>query len=220
MDKKANYKSSKPSKKIFLILSGIAITITLLAILIIIYYQPKHYNGNITLTTMYQETPLNIQMDIYAHRSFFRPTKFSGKLIVNGKEYISSYKKNEIEDLSPFKRLISSSLEPDITSYLKEYDDNNFFENLIAKLRGEQQIPAFLLPESKDPRYGFFIENLQEVFSGKNLDECNLIVHTANEETKIEDHAMTKYAYELYLKKIELFQSENISPEQEEESDN
>ena len=31
---------------------------------------------------------------------------------------------------------------------------------------------------------------------------------------------MTKYAYELYLKKIELFQSENISPEQEEESDN
>ena len=220
MDKKANHKSSKPSKKIFLILSGIAITIILLAILIRGYYQPKHYNGNITLTTMYQETPLNIQMDIYAHRSFFRPTKFSGKLIVNGKEYISSYKKNEIEDLSPFKRLISSSLEPDITSYLKEYDDNNFFENLIAKLRGEQQIPAFLLPESKDPRYGFFIENLQEVFSGKNLDECNLIVHTANEETEITEYAMTKYAYELYLKQIESFQSENISPEQEEESGN
>ena len=220
MDKKANHKSPKPLKKIFFIFPCIAITIILLAILIRGYYQPKHYNGNITLTTMYQETPLNIQMDIYAHRSFFRPTKFSGKLIVNGKEYISSYKKNEIEDLSPFKRLISSSLEPDITSYLKEYDDNNFFENLIAKLRGEQQIPAFLLPESKDPRYGFFIENLQEVFSGKNLDECNLIVHTANEETEITEYAMTKYAYELYLKQIESFQSENISPEQEEESDN
>ena len=220
MDKKANNKSSKPSKKIFLILSGIAITITLLAILIIIYYQPKHYAGSIILKTLQRETTLNIQMDIYAHRSLFRPTKFSGRLIVNGKEYISSYKKNEIEDLSPFKRLISSSLEPDITSYLKEYDENNFFENLIAKLRGEQQIPAFLLPESKDPRYGFFIENLQEVFSGKNLDECNLIVHTANEETEITEYAMTKYAYELYLKQIESFQSENISPEQEEESDN
>ena len=117
MDKNANHKSPKPPKKIFFIFPCIAITIILLAILIRGYYQPKHYNGNITLTTMYQETPLNIQMDIYAHRSFFRPTKFSGKLIVNGKEYISSYKKNEIEDLSPFKRLISSSLEPDITSY-------------------------------------------------------------------------------------------------------
>ena len=220
MDKKANHKSPKPLKKIFFIFPCIAITIILLAILIRGYYQPKHYNGNITLTTMYQETPLNIQMDIYAHRSFFRPTKFSGKLIVKGKEYISSYKKNEIEDLSPFKRLISSSLEPDITSYLKQYDENNFFLILIAKLRGEQQIPAFLLPESKDPRYGFFIENLQEVFSGKNLDECNLIVHTANEETEITEYAMTKYAYELYLKQIESFQSENISPEQEEDNNN
>ena len=153
MDKKANHKSPKPLKKIFFIFPCIAITIILLAILIRGYYQPKHYNGNITLTTMYQETPLNIQMDIYAHRSFFRPTKFSGKLIVNGKEYISSYKKKEIEDLSPFKRLISSSLEPDITSYLKEYDDNNFFENLIAKLRGEQQTPAFLPPGSDNSRY-------------------------------------------------------------------
>ena len=220
MDKKANYKSPKPPKKIFFIFPCIAITIILLAILIRGYYQPKHYNGNITLTTMYQETPLNIQMDIYAHRSLFRPTKFSGKLIVNGKEYISSYKKNEIEDLSPFKRLISSSLEPDITSYLKEYDDNNFFENLIAKLRGEQQTPAFLPPGSDNSRYGVFVENLHEVFSGKNLDNCNLIVQYYDEEIKIPDYAMTKYAYELYLKKIELFQSENISPEQEEESDN
>ena len=77
-----------------------------------------------------------------------------------------------------------------------------------------------MLPESKDPRYGFFIENLQEVFSGKNLDECNLIVHTANEETEITEYAMTKYAYELYLKQIESFQSENISPEQEEDNNN
>ena len=31
---------------------------------------------------------------------------------------------------------------------------------------------------------------------------------------------MTKYAYELYLKQIESFQSENISPEQEEDNNN
>ena len=64
MDKNVNHKSSKPSKKIFLILSGIAITITLLAILIIIYYQPKHYAGSIILKTLQRETTLNIQMDI------------------------------------------------------------------------------------------------------------------------------------------------------------
>ena len=212
MDKNVNHKSSKPSKKIFLILSGIAITITLLAILIIIYYQPKHYAGSIILKTLKQETTLNIQMDIYAHRSLFRPTKFSGKLIVNDREYVSCYKEDIPKD--SFKHdMFSSIAQIDLTGYSKEYDDNNFFENLTAKLHGEQQIPAFLLPESKDPRYGFFIENLQEVFSGKNLDECNLIVHTANEETKITDHAMTEYAYELYLKQIESFQSESISPE-------
>ncbi len=219
MDKKANHKSSKPSKKIFLILSGIAITITLLAILIRGYYQPKHYAGSITLKTLKRETTLNIQMDIYAHRSLFRPTKFSGKLIVNDREYVSCYTK-DIPKRSFKHDMFSSFAQIDLTSYSRQYDENNFFENLIAKLRGEQQIPAFLLPESKDPRYGFFIENLQEVFSGKNLDECNLIVHTANEETEITEYAMTKYAYELYLKQIESFQSENISPEQEEESDN
>ncbi len=219
MDKNANSKTLKLSRKIYLILSGIAITIIVLTILIIIYYQPKHYSGSITLKTLKWETTLNIQMDIYAHRSLFRPTKFSGKLIVNDREYVSCYTKDIPK--RPFKYDIFSSIAQfDLTSYSRQYDENNFFENLIAKLRGEQQIPAFLLPESKDPRYGFFIENLQEVFSGKNLDECNLIVHTANEETKIEDHAMTKYAYELYLKQIESFQSENISPEQEEESDN
>ena len=219
MDKNANSKTLKLSRKIYLILSGIAITIIVLTILIIIYYQPKHYSGSITLKTLKWETTLNIQMDIYAHRSLFRPTKFSGKLIVNDREYVSCYTKDIPK--GPFKYDIFSSIaQIDLTGYSKEYDDNNFFENLTAKLHGEQQIPAFLLPESKDPRYGFFIENLQEVFSGKNLDECNLIVHTANEETKIEDHAMTKYAYELYLKQIESFQSENISPEQEEESDN
>ena len=219
MDKNANSKTLKLSRKIYLILSGIAITIIVLTILIIIYYQPKHYSGSITLKTLKWETTLNIQMDIYAHRSLFRPTKFSGKLIVNDREYVSCYTKDIPK--RPFKYDIFSSIAQfDLTSYSRQYDENNFFENLIAKLRGEQQIPAFLLPESKDPRYGFFIENLQEVFSGKNLDECNLIVHTANEETKIEDHAMTEYAYELYLKQIESFQSENISPEQEEESDN
>ncbi len=219
MDKNANSKTLKLSRKIYLILSGIAITIIVLTILIIIYYQPKHYSGSITLKTLKWETTLNIQMDIYAHRSLFRPTKFSGKLIVNDREYVSCYTKDIPK--RPFKYDIFSSIAQfDLTSYSRQYDENNFFENLIAKLRGEQQIPAFLLPESKDPRYGFFIENLQEVFSGKNLVECNLIVHTANEETKIEDHAMTKYAYELYLKQIESFQSENISPEQEEESDN
>ncbi len=219
MDKNANSKTLKLSRKIYLILSGIAITIIVLTILIIIYYQPKHYSGSITLKTLKWETTLNIQMDIYAHRSLFRPTKFSGKLIVNDREYVSCYTKDIPK--RPFKYDIFSSIAQfDLTSYSRQYDENNFFENLIAKLRGEQQIPAFLLPESKDPRYGFFIENLQEVFSGKNLDECNLIVHTANEETKIEDHAMTKYAYELYLKQIESFQSESISPEQEEESDN
>ncbi len=212
MDKNANSKTLKLSRKIYLILSGIAITIIVLTILIIIYYQPKHYSGSITLKTLKWETTLNIQMDIYAHRSLFRPTKFSGKLIVNDREYVSCYTKDIPK--RPFKYDIFSSIAQfDLTSYSRQYDENNFFENLIAKLRGEQQIPAFLLPESKDPRYGFFIENLQEVFSGKNLDECNLIVHTANEETKIEDHAMTKYAYELYLKQIESFQSESISPE-------
>lgn len=212
MDKKANHKSSKPSRKIFFIFPCIAIIIILLAILIRGYYQPKHYSGSITLKTLQLETTLNIQMDIYAHRSLFRPTKFSGKLIVNDREYVSCYTKDIPK--RPFKYDIFSSIAQfDLTSYSRQYDENNFFENLIAKLRGEQQIPAFLLPESKDPRYGFFIENLQEVFSGKNLDECNLIVHTANEETKIEDHAMTKYAYELYLKQIESFQSESISPE-------
>ena len=219
MDKNANSKTLKLSRKIYLILSGIAITIIVLTILIIIYYQPKHYSGSITLKTLKWETTLNIQMDIYAHRSLFRPTKFSGKLIVNDREYVSCYKKDIPKD--SFKHdMFSSIAQIDLTGYSKEYDDNNFFENLTAKLHGEQQIPAFLLPESKDPRYGFFIENLQEVFSGKNLDECNLIVHTANEETKITDHAMTEYAYELYLKQIESFQSESISPEQEEESDN
>ncbi len=219
MDKKANHKSSKPSRKIFFIFPCIAIIIILLAILIRGYYQPKHYSGSITLKTLQLETTLNIQMDIYAHRSLFRPTKFSGKLIVNDREYVSCYTK-DIPKRSFKYDIFSSIAQFDLTSYSRQYDENNFFENLIAKLRGEQQIPAFLLPESKDPRYGFFIENLQEVFSGKNLDECNLIVHTANEETKITDHAMTKYAYELYLKQIESFQSENISPEQEEESDN
>ena len=158
MDKKANYKSPKPPKKIFFIFPCIAITIILLAILIRGYYQPKHYNGNITLTTMYQETPLNIQMDIYAHRSLFRPTKFSGKLIVNDREYVSCYTKDIPK--RPFKYDIFSSIAQfDLTSYSRQYDENNFFENLIAKLRGEQQIPAFLLPESKDPRYGFFFLN-------------------------------------------------------------
>ena len=219
MDKKANHKSSKPSRKIFFIFPCIAIIIILLAILIRGYYQPKHYSGSITLKTLQLETTLNIQMDIYAHRSLFRPTKFSGKLIVNDREYVSCYTK-DIPKRSFKYDIFSSIAQFDLTSYSRQYDENNFFENLIAKLRGEQQIPAFLLPESKDPRYGFFIENLQEVFSGKNLDECNLIVHTANEETKITDYAMTKYAYKLYLKQIESFQSENISPEQEEESDN
>ncbi len=219
MDKKANHKSSKPSRKIFFIFPCIAIIIILLAILIRGYYQPKHYSGSITLKTLQLETTLNIQMDIYAHRSLFRPTKFSGKLIVNDREYVSCYTK-DIPKRSFKYDIFSSIAQFDLTSYSRQYDENNFFENLIAKLRGEQQIPAFLLPESKDPRYGFFIENLQEVFSGKNLDECNLIVHTANEETEITDHAMTKYAYKLYLKQIESFQSENISPEQEEESDN
>ncbi len=219
MDKKANHKSSKPSRKIFFIFPCIAIIIILLAILIRGYYQPKHYSGSITLKTLQLETTLNIQMDIYAHRSLFRPTKFSGKLIVNDREYVSCYTK-DIPKRSFKYDIFSSIAQFDLTSYSRQYDENNFFENLIAKLRGEQQIPAFLLPESKDPRYGFFIENLQEVFSGKNLDECNLIVHTANEETEITEYAMTKYAYELYLKQIESFQSENISPEQEEESDN
>ncbi len=219
MDKKANHKSSKPSRKIFFIFPCIAIIIILLAILIRGYYQPKHYSGSITLKTLQLETTLNIQMDIYAHRSLFRPTKFSGKLIVNDREYVSCYTK-DIPKRSFKYDIFSSIAQFDLTSYSRQYDENNFFENLIAKLRGEQQIPAFLLPESKDPRYGFFIENLQEVFSGKNLDECNLIVHTANEETEITEYAMTKYAYELYLKQIESFQSENISPEQEEESGN
>ncbi len=219
MDKKANHKSSKPSRKIFFIFPCIAIIIILLAILIRGYYQPKHYSGSITLKTLQLETTLNIQMDIYAHRSLFRPTKFSGKLIVNDREYVSCYTK-DIPKRSFKYDIFSSIAQFDLTSYSRQYDENNFFENLIAKLRGEQQIPAFLLPESKDPRYGFFIENLQEVFSGKNLDECNLIVHTANEETEITEYAMTKYAYKLYLKQIESFQSENISPEQEEESDN
>ena len=219
MDKKANYKSSKPSRKIFFIFPCIAIIIILLAILIRGYYQPKHYSGSITLKTLQLETTLNIQMDIYAHRSLFRPTKFSGKLIVNDREYVSCYTK-DIPKRSFKHDMFSSFAQIDLTSYSRQYDENNFFENLIAKLRGEQQIPAFLLPESKDPRYDFFIENLQEVFSGKNLDECNLIVHTANEETKITEYAMTKYAYELYLKQIESFQSESISPEQEEDNNN
>lgn len=219
MDKKANHKSPKPLKKIFFIFPCIAITIILLAILIRGYYQPKHYAGSITLKTLQLETTLNIQMDIYAHRSLFRPTKFSGKLIVNDREYVSCYTK-DIPKRSFKHDMFSSFAQIDLTSYSRQYDENNFFENLIAKLRGEQQIPAFLLPESKDPRYGFFIENLQEVFSGKNLDECNLIVHTANEETEITEYAMTKYAYELYLKQIESFQSENISPEQEEDNNN
>ena len=219
MDKKANHKSSKPSRKIFFIFPCIAIIIILLAILIRGYYQPKHYSGSITLKTLQLETTLNIQMDIYAHRSLFRPTKFSGKLIVNDREYVSCYTK-DIPKRSFKHDMFSSFAQIDLTSYSRQYDENNFFENLIAKLRGEQQTPAFLPPGSDNSRYGVFVENLHEVFSGKNLDNCNLIVQYYDEEIKIPDHAMTKYAYELYLKKIELFQSENISPEQEEESDN
>ena len=156
MDKNVNHKSSKPSKKIFLILSGIAITITLLAILIRGYYQPKHYAGSITLKTLQLETTLNIQMDIYAHRSLFRPTKFSGKLIVNDREYVSCYTK-DIPKRSFKHDMFSSFAQIDLTSYSRQYDENNFFENLIAKLRGEQQIPAFLLPVQR--------------FSGHNLEE-------------------------------------------------
>ena len=195
----------KPSVKKRYTLSLIAIFAILLMVFILWYYQPKHYSGNITLETIENKTTLNIQMDIYAHRSLFRPTKFSGKLIVNNKEY-TSYYKDKTKDYSQFYVIyssLSSALDADLTSLSKQYDENNIFENLIAKIHGEQQIPAFLPPGSDDIRYGIFIENLQEVFLKKDPNECNLTVHICDKESKIRDRAMTKPAYEAYLNLIE-----------------
>ncbi|MDE7210341.1 MAG: hypothetical protein K2O03_02705 [Lachnospiraceae bacterium] len=117
-------------------------------------------------------TTLDIQFELSAQKSFFKPTEFYGKLIINGEEYVSTFSVQNSEEepwTYPFPKFSSSIL--DLTAIYVPHDTGNWFQNLKAKLQGEEWIPFFVLKNNQNTKNTIIVNNLQDLFQKESSDD-------------------------------------------------
>ncbi len=131
---------------------------------------------------------LNVKFEVSAKKSFFKPEEFYGKLSIDGKEYISTFSVEDLEEepwLYSFPKSMSSVLES--TAIYIPHDTGNWIQNFKAKLRGEKWIPLFILKDHESTKDIIIVNNLQELFRKDITEESDLTIQMGRELYTIKD---------------------------------
>ena len=153
----------------------------------------KTMDANFSLTASKNAIPentktLDISFELTAQKSFFRPEEFYGKLSINGREYTSTFFVENSEEepwTYPFPKTMSSILKP--TAIYFPHDTGNWFQNLKAKLQGEQWVPFFVSEGYENTKNAVIVQNLQELFEKPTPQECDLCIQIGEKSYTIKN---------------------------------